>query len=154
MPTTPLPTLGKPFPEPRRPLVGAFRPSSRVCPPQAGFSFLREMVLQKWSGCLAGHRGELFQAKFGNEGELENNIAPKSHRGVNIAPASQMGQHSPNIAPRWANIGLFRGHFCNVGRSKVLETKCFAGIVMRPCRPQGRAFLEPILNPKTIQMGS
>ena len=63
-------TLGKRFLEPRRPLVRAFRRSSGVRPSQAGFSFFREMVLQKRSGCLAGHRGELFQANFGNEGEL------------------------------------------------------------------------------------
>ena len=61
---TPLPTLGKRLLEPRRPLVGAFRRSSGVCPSPAGFSFFSEMVLQKWSGCFAGHWGELFQAKF------------------------------------------------------------------------------------------
>ena len=60
----PLPTLGKRLLEPRRPLVGAFRRSSGVCPSPAGFSFFREIALQKWSGCLAGHWGERFQAKF------------------------------------------------------------------------------------------
>ena len=60
----PLPTLGKRLLEPRRPLVGAFRRSSGVCPSPAGFSFFREKTLQKWSGCLAGHWGERFQAKF------------------------------------------------------------------------------------------
>ena len=44
---TPLPTLEKRFLEPRRPLVGAFRRPSGVCPSPAGFSFFREMVLQK-----------------------------------------------------------------------------------------------------------
>ena len=60
----PLPTLGKRLLEPRRPLVGAFRRSSGVRPSPAGFSFFREIALQKWSGCLAGHWGERFQAKF------------------------------------------------------------------------------------------
>ena len=60
----PLPTLGKRLLEPRRPLVGAFRRSSGVRPSPAGFNFFREIALQKWSGCLAGHWGELFQAKF------------------------------------------------------------------------------------------
>ena len=56
----------------RRPLVGAFRCSSGVCPSHAGFSFFRDMVLHKWGGCLAGHRGEFFQTNFGNEGEFMN----------------------------------------------------------------------------------
>ena len=42
-----------------------------------------------------------------------------------------------------------------LGRSKVSEKKCFAGTVMRPRWPLGRAFLESILqhDPKTVQMG-
>ena len=35
--------------------------------------------------------GRAFQAKFGNEGELMKTTWPG-------------GQHSPNIAPRWANL--------------------------------------------------
>ena len=58
------PTLTKRLLEPRRPLVGAFRRSSGVRPSPAGFRFFREIVLRKWSGCLAGHWGERFQAKF------------------------------------------------------------------------------------------
>ena len=41
-----------------------------------------------------------------------------------------------------------------LGRIKVSEKKCFAGTVMRPRWPLGRAFLESILqhDPKTVQM--
>ena len=66
MPRTTLPTLGKCFLD----TGGSLQALIGGVPAQAGFGFLREMVLQKWSGCLAGHWGELVQAKFGNEGEL------------------------------------------------------------------------------------
>ena len=74
-----------------------------------------------------------------------------------------MGEHGPNIDPKWANIAPkwanidVQGAFlqCPSGRSKVSEKKCFAGTVMRPRWPLGRVFLESILqhDPKTVQMG-
>ena len=55
----------------RRPLGKRFLKSSgahrgRARPRQD----LREMGLQKWSGCLAGHWGKLFRQYFWNEGEV------------------------------------------------------------------------------------
>ena len=71
----------------------------------------------------------------------------------------KMGEHGPNIDPRWArwaNIDV-QGHFCD---ARPRQDQSFGekmlrrDSVMRPCWPLGRAFLESILqhDPKTIQM--
>ena len=58
-------------------------------------------------------------------------------------PTNQMGQHRPKMGQHRRSGGIFATPV--PGRSKVLEKKCFAGTVMRPRWPLGRAFLESIL---------
>ena len=91
--------------------------------------------------------------------------SPKSPRGVPDGPTSPATwcQHSPNITPRWANMAPSRwanivprwanievqGPFLQCpsqAAAKFRRKKCFAGTVMRPRWPLGRAFLESILN--------
>ena len=65
----------------------------------------------------------------------------------------QMGQHSPKMGQHRRSGGIFAMPV--LGRSKISEKNCFAGTVMRPPWPLGRAFLASILqhDPKTVQMG-
>ena len=63
-----------------------------------------------------------------------------------------MGQHSPKMGQHRCSGRIFAMPV--LGSRKVSEKKCFAGTVMRPRWPLGRAFLESILqhDPKTVQM--
>ena len=63
-----------------------------------------------------------------------------------------MGQHSPKMGQHRCSGRIFATPV--LGSRKVSEKKCFAGTVMRPRWPLGRAFLESILqhDPKTVQM--
>ena len=105
VPPTPLPTLGKRFLEPRRPLGRALRAPPLRCPSQAEARFPRKCLGCRWTWGLAGHRGERFQGQFSETSSIQKSTWLKmSPRGLNIT------SKWPNLIPGWgshrSNIAL------------------------------------------------
>ena len=71
-PPTPLPTLGKRFLEPRRPVGRALRVPPLRCPSRAGARFPRKCLGWRWIWDLAGHWESVFKANSPRQAQFKN----------------------------------------------------------------------------------